>query len=177
MDLYSYSGSLNVRTAPNRKRLYQIADVIETYPERHDQDSWIENDDGEAESSVIYNGEEISCGTTQCVAGWALILNNGGLQAVDSSSVSDEYIFAGNSTASAYSIMHDAASILGLSEDDAHTLFYASDIDDYESFDMPRVLREIADGRPVVDAVDEAMYRVEGFYADCTGVAVNINRA
>jgi hypothetical protein len=159
-----YSDDLD-KTVPNRKMLYQIADVIETYPERHNQEAWIENEYGEAESSVIYNGEEISCGTTQCVAGWALILNNKGLQAVDySSSLSDEYIFADSNSSNSHSIMLDAASILGLSEKDAHTLFYTTDIEDYDSFDMPRVLREIADGRSVANAIDDAHSRHENRY-------------
>lgn len=161
MNLYSDDVD---ETVPNRKMLYQIADVIETYPERHNQESWIENEDGEAESSVIYNGEEISCGTTQCVAGWALVLNNKGLQAVDSSSFSDEYIFADSNSSNSHSIMLDAASILGLSEKDAHTLFYTTDIEDYDSFDMPRVLREIADGRSVDNAIDDAHSRHQNYW-------------
>lgn len=144
----------------NRKVLYEIADILETYPEHHDQDNWIRNDVGTAGSSIIWNGETISCGTAQCVAGWALILENGGL---DGFSMDEEVVFSNGSSFSRYNdayFIERGAEILGLSSGDADTLFMSTDIEDYEIFDMPRVLREIADGTPVVDAVNWAYDRL-----------------
>lgn len=145
----------------NRKLFYQIADIIETYPERHDQNSWIENPVGEVpDSSIIYDGEEISCGTNQCIAGWAVIIENGGLTGLDE----DEVFHFNNGNELPLASVYDdidtvpsiAKTILGLNDDEASNLFYTTEICDHELFDMPRVLREIGDGAAVSVSLRDA---------------------
>lgn len=145
----------------NRKLFYQIADIIETYPEMHDQESWIENPVGEvSDSSIIYDGEEISCGTNQCIAGWAVIIENGGLTGVDE----DEVFHFNNGESLLFNSCYDdidtvssvAQTVLGLNDIEAENLFYTTEIRDYELFDMPRVLREIGDGADVFVSLRDA---------------------
>jgi hypothetical protein len=154
----------------NRKMLYEIADIIEMFPEHHDQDLWIMNDVGDASSSILWNGETISCGTAQCVAGWAVILENGGLDSItlDGFTSDEEVHFSNGNSCSRYNdefYMENGARILGLNDSDAYNLFMTTDVVDYDDFDMPRVLREIADGESVSKALNDAWGRDdEGYY-------------
>lgn len=155
----------------NKKMFYAIADLIEDNPERWDQDFWITDGWG-SQNSVVYNGEEYICGTTQCVAGWAVVLQHGGYTGDQNGysimsdghtvyNVSDNWVIEG-------------ANILGLSREDAYMLFHTTfDVrniskrhEEYEKqmFDMPRVLREIADGRTVEEALYDAKSRSESIY-------------
>lgn len=145
----------------NRKLFYQIADIIETYPERHNQETWIENTNREqSDSSIIYDGKKISCGTNQCIAGWAVIIENGGLTGVDQ----DEVFYFNNGDELPLASVYDdidtvssvAQTVLGLNDIEAQNLFYTTEIRDYELFDMPRVLREIGDGAEVSVSLRDA---------------------
>jgi hypothetical protein len=149
----------------NRKMFYQIADIIEENPERWNQDSWIDNETGWIDSNnsaIIYNGTEYQCGTTQCVAGWAVLLNHEGLSEDGSTDgalcFNDDYVISRFSCEDWISV---GARVLGLSEKDAAILFQVTDIEYPERFDMPRVLREIADGRNVYDAVLDGAKRCD----------------
>ena len=173
-------------TEINSKMLYTIANIIETFPEHHNQDTWVNvapadyhpNDDNGSSviydgTSVIHDGNRFSCGTTQCVAGWAVIIENGGLkhQHPDGSLVFNN----GNSlelSEGSYSdlaYVYAGAEILGLEVDDARTLFMTTDIENYEAFDMPRVLREIADGATVDEAVNSAWLRHNKWWDETHG--------
>ena len=147
----------------NRKMLYTIADIIEENNDFWDQDEWMNTEDigyelSEQEpNAVIYNGNEYICGTTQCVAGWAVLIDHGGL---DSSRTSEHHWFMkdGSSTDDWH---ESGAEILGLSTEDAEKLFYTTDIANPDAFDMPRVLRDIADGTSVDHAIRQAAERCE----------------
>ena len=144
----------------DRKLFYKIADIIETYPEKHDQNTWIENPGKVPNSSIIYDGEEISCGTNQCIAGWAVIIENGGLNGV----FINEIFHFNNGEEMPLSSSYDdedcipsvAQTLLGLNDIEAMNLFYTTEICDYELFDMPRVLREIGDGADVSVSLQNA---------------------
>jgi hypothetical protein len=163
-------------TEINSKMLYTIANIIETFPENHNQDTWVScnfylNDDNI--SSVIYDGNQFSCGTTQCVAGWAVIIENGGLKhqhpdgSLEFNNGNSLELSEGSYTDLAY--VYAGAEILGLEVDDARTLFMTTDIENYEAFDMPRVLREIADGATVDEAVNSAWLRHNKWWDDTHG--------
>lgn len=163
-------------TEINSKMLYTIANIIETFPEHHNQDTWVNcnfylNDDNS--SSVIYDGNRFSCGTTQCVAGWAVIIENGGLKhqhpdgSLEFNNGNSLELSEGSYTDLAY--VYAGAEILGLEVDDARTLFMTTDIENYEAFDMPRVLREIADGATVNEAVDSAWLRHNKWWDETHG--------
>lgn len=72
----------------NSKLFYQIADVIETYPERYRQQIWgavphdahgtpLTDENGDQIlDTVIFDGVKHTCGTSHCIAGWAAALND-----------------------------------------------------------------------------------------------------
>lgn len=78
----------------NKKLLNQIADVIEKYPEMHNQNFWGLGDlethgESDINDSVFLSevqfldnrtieseGQQYHCGTKHCVAGWAVVLSN-----------------------------------------------------------------------------------------------------
>jgi len=133
----------------NSKMLYMIADVIESYPEKHYQDSWFEHFGGKSPhklgDTIIYDGKVYECDTNQCIAGWAVILDGNKV------SFKDENLFINNQEYTDIDLVHKASKILGLEYDSARTLFYTTDMD----FDWPKILRAIADGSSVIDAVNE----------------------
>jgi len=151
----------------NSKMLYKIADIIEAFPEHHNQDSWIEMgslNNADADASIIWDGEKISCGTTQCIAGWAVVLDNKGLTGFQWEADAPTVCFENGMSFNHYNdqmYIEQGADILGLDRGDALKLFMTSDISDYESFDMPRVLREIADGEKIEKALSRAWIRHE----------------
>jgi hypothetical protein len=143
----------------NRKMLYTIADIIEENNDFWDQDEWMNTEDigYEEPNAVIYNGNEYVCGTTQCVAGWAVLIEHGGL---DASRTSEHHWFMKDGF-STDDWAKSGAEILGLSEVDSLNLFYTTDIANPYAFDMPRVLRDIADGASVGDAIRKAAERCD----------------
>ena len=58
-------------------RLLAVADIIEFTPERWDQDTWFRNREllDPLPTAVIGRGA-VKCGTTACVAGWAVALSS-----------------------------------------------------------------------------------------------------
>ena len=57
----------------NTKHAQDILDYIDTHPQEHNQFSWAEA--GSAESSRL--SEDEFCGTTMCIAGTSVFLNEG----------------------------------------------------------------------------------------------------
>lgn len=90
----------------NTELFQKIYDQITQHPETHDQ--------GHFEA-------EWHCGTTRCIAGWAVIMHYGLYSLYDSN-----VPMRGRITDSGYlsGTANTAAGILGLSDDQAHELFY-----------------------------------------------------
>lgn len=102
-----------MRVTEQTKALAQeILDYWVAYPERHDQKHWV-NVDGD-ESSGARVTEKTLCRTTMCVAGTAALLGLG---------VKDFASF--RASGRKYSEM--GRELLGLTRDEADTLFYCMD--------------------------------------------------
>lgn len=152
----------------NAELLNKIADRIEAEPLRYSQGSWV----GE-NRWLVEGGEEIevACGTTFCVAGWAVI-ENGGKLVNRRTSWGGKYL--GFADRNGHRLDEDevpsyARRVLGLTEDEAGTLFEGSmvplDINyndpEYNTYDfqirrakaVADALRKIADGADVDDLV------------------------
>jgi len=149
----------------NRKMFYQIADIIEQYPENHDQEIWFMNADCTHSynflNTIIYDGVEYKCDTSQCIAGWSLILDKrniyfaNGSTYVDDVEVARHYDDIGVPVNDNESIIDIASKILGISTDDGQLLFYTMDI---EQEDWPTVLRAIGDGKDIQSALYDVHY-------------------
>jgi hypothetical protein len=134
----------------NTKMFYAIADVIETYPDKHDQEQWFEhfghvNVEGPVKDTVIYDGVKYECDTNQCIAGWTVILDGNKV------SFHDQYLYLNGERHTDTDLINKAADILGIDYEDAHLLFYTMDME----YDWPRLLRSIGDGMSVGKALDE----------------------
>lgn len=134
----------------NTKMFYAIADVIETYPEKHDQEQWFEhfghiNVEGPVKDAVIYDGVEYECDTNQCIAGWAVVLDGNKV------SFKDQDLYLNGEHHRDVDLINKAADILGIDIADANNLFYTMDME----YDWPRLLRAIGDGMSVTDAIDD----------------------
>ena len=140
----------------NKELFYKIADAIEQNPSHHYQSSWIrvrENPSLFARRvqtsdmlTLEVNGEQIEhCGTTQCVAGWAAVLDGQGERlAIQMGEVSGD-------NEEPFSVIKSAACALGIDADEANTLFVSS-AGHTESYDWPAVLRALGDGTTVKKA-------------------------
>ena len=159
----------------NTKLFYLIAEAIEERPEMHSQSSWFGFvvGGGIDLQEVFVAGRQVTCGTTQCIAGWALALE-GRVLGVNTDEVDPEYVprlgeyvevdalhggtdpFDDRQRAAlalapgrGYDIV--AAQLLGLTEAEAERLFY--ECDPFESIDWPAALRDIGDGSDVEEAL------------------------
>jgi hypothetical protein len=133
----------------NAERFRQIADIIEFNQTAHRQATW---SSGQYEVREIQlsadptDVEEISCGTTQCVAGWSWVLAGRGKELVSLSSAFD--------SAAVEEIMSKAACDLGLDRQDAYDLFNTTyNFNDEDENAWPQILRDIADGVDVREAI------------------------
>lgn len=128
----------------NTAMFREIADVIELNPHRHHQPSWSSADVRDSVIKLPTGTKTVSCGTTQCVAGWAVALDeeNYGINHVGA---------AFNYTTNTRSNFTEAgADILGLSETEANRLFFH-----YSEPPMgwPRALRAIGEGIDIQEAL------------------------
>lgn len=70
---------VKIPTSRNTKLFDHIADIIESYPEAHDQGGW-GGGDREIVDISFSDGDvvrQVECGTTHCIAGWAAVLTGG----------------------------------------------------------------------------------------------------
>lgn len=146
----------------NQAMFYRIAQIIEQMPQQHDQEGWFGNlgtgDSNDTEKRMIGN-EEYTCGTTQCVAGWAIVLDRrlkgfendtDGLTVAlveDSGGVTVKLRDSDD-----YSCF--AAEILGLDEYEAYELFFTTDT----GLDWPNILRDIGNGANVREVLMDAYH-------------------
>lgn len=144
---------------PNADRLRKLADVIEEHPDRFDMSTWFELGDPDPDRlfsplngvmDVDMLAENLVCGTTACVAGWAC--------ALWPSEVQPEKGFSRN-----------GAMILGIdSELESDMLFTMAG-------DAPRmagVLRAVADGASIKDVCHEGL-NAEVINCRCHGARVD----
>lgn len=99
-------------TLETRTRAQDALDYLEENPEKHDQSSWFnEHIPG---TTLLFGGREIinMCQTTMCAAGTVQFLERGYVD------VNGQY---------GYPVDIDAASLLGLNDDEAWFLFHQSD--------------------------------------------------
>lgn len=115
----------------NAERLRKVADIIEANPEHFDMQFWVAQD-GRIEycsnrqaTRLAMETNIVSCGTTACLAGWAVHL--WGAEADP-----DRCIIA------------NGASILGLSDDDATRLFMSGNHNCRTAADAAEHLRNLA---------------------------------
>lgn len=141
-------------TAPDlvpAKLLYEVAEMVEAYPESYNQMVWVQ--DAAEESDVSWDQVALvelvqnpSCGTTACIAGWvvAIATAQGARLGLDPG--------------------RQAASILGLADDDARLLFDAA-WKPRSDLTVPDALRAIADGA-TVDEVTAQWFHDAGAVTD-----------
>lgn len=97
--------------APGQDTATAVLEMIQSNPQRHDQTEWIRRDGDEDDSG---------CGTTYCVAGWALHVHG----------FNDDWIDWARSVLAPMPDVHiprvsdTAQKLLGLSSRDAKILFY-----------------------------------------------------
>lgn len=136
----------------NIERLTQIRDLIIAEPAKLEMNSWSTvnandltfNDDGYA---------KVSCGTTQCIAGWAVVLHGYVmLYGIDQQDADGGY-FAVNCQARNGRVMDiewKATEILGLTEDEANFLFL-----DVENSTAVNALNLFIAGKSLQDIKDQ----------------------
>lgn len=150
----------------NRKMFYMIADIIEMQPSLHDQRRYVTLAEGEVFNHTIIAGHEVTCGTTQCIAGWAMeldgrydlakaIVESNGFEPLPSE-VSNPSV----SSDLEYGVDSIAGEILGLDDSEAERLFHTCKMD----LDWPKILRAIGDGGDVDDVITDA--EAEAGYCD-----------
>lgn len=112
----------------------EILAAIEREPLAFSMYSWVRADDPEEHPVLLPEESPASCGTTLCVAGWAMHLSG---YKVDT--VIGAYINPGNHHR--YHMEPKAAELLGLSQEEAAELFHTSG-------DVAKIaLQQIADGK------------------------------
>jgi hypothetical protein len=101
----------------------RVVDVIEHNPDAHDQGEWIAREgfeeDGTPAPEVIVSADNFPCGTTACVAGWAVLLSGHSIRMPEGSNYAH-----GISDNRAIAIV--AERLLKLTPDEAETLFYCA---------------------------------------------------
>lgn len=100
----------------------QIIDVIQTWPERWDQSNFARTWDDDLnpiplEDCVInfeWDGQaEVTCGTTQCVAGWAVAISD-----------KEKFVKNVNNDTTGLNWTEDGRDALGITGDEADWLFW-----------------------------------------------------
>ena len=125
----------------NTDLLRRIADAIEAEPHRFDFSDWYHWSTAPDDAEVLNEAEAFArgeCGTTACIAGWAVYLKG--------------------ETPKYWAVEHRAQALLDLTTDEAKTLFFApSDFwasgSDISAAEAARTLRGLADGALSLTAV------------------------
>jgi hypothetical protein len=142
---------------PNAELAWNVYDAINANPAHFDMDNWARA----AANAPMIGLEQLTspeCGTTACFAGWAIVLS--GYQITRDL----EIVKANRVVPTTFSTL--AASLLGLSDEQAEDLFYV----DNEDFG-PGLVAEIFGPRPVVP------YGVEPVALDYDDVPPNAGSA
>lgn len=151
----------------NRKMFYKIASIIEDQPDLHDQTTWFGNietwDKEEVEQAVhvVVDGKEFDCGTTQCIAGWAIVLDNR-LDGFFYDGVKGVALIEGRELDSNTDYIALGQEILGLSTTEANRLFMNTATDDIS--DWPAFLRALGDNEDFEEARDRFQTSRTGFW-------------
>lgn len=121
-------------------RLRRIADIIDTHPNQWDQGNWV----GEHCTPETAAGTASECGTTSCIAGWAVRLAEPSdvqrlANAKPSWTVMGEWVWLG-------------MNLLGLHEETALRLFYDETAEVVDS-NLLRRLADLPEGKRTLPAV------------------------
>lgn len=136
----------------NTQLLNDIASVIRSNPDYHDQLQWFDS----RKSSVELNGKEFVCGTTQCIAGWAIVLSENvlGFTTDGSPIIQDDSEADGQRIIALANVQYEARDVLGLNPNEAHELFHAG-VDTNKEYDWHNLLMDIAEGAPIALAMHD----------------------
>jgi hypothetical protein len=115
---------------PNIELLTQVRDLIKAQPEKLDMSTWATVN---SDSVDLGNGTtaKVSCGTTACIAGWAVQLAGHKLLVNLDSRPYDGSFLINQSVAKngrAVDIEESARKLLGLTEKEVGVLFYAPEL-------------------------------------------------
>lgn len=125
--------------------LRQVADAIDAHPEMHNQDFFF----AVADQTIEVGGVVHKCATTMCVAGWACAL--AGRYAGDG--------VARDASGELTGVADLAADLLGLTWEEGQRIFFSFEEDTHGYAEM---LRAVANGAHVEDAMNEHLYDVDG---------------
>lgn len=145
----------------NAQNLRTIASIIEAHPDMHNQKVYVKgleggNRSGFVETVIQHGRQTISCGSSQCIAGWAIAIENGKVEIEQSGwggGSEPRLRLPGGETLGVTSIDEEAARILGLNDGEAETLFHSIP---QEQVNWPQLLRNLADGMGFFDAIESA---------------------
>lgn len=126
----------------NTELFNQIADLIEGSPDLYDQNDWTNQTEG--------------CGTTHCIAGWALTLTNNNHNAESMADWPAYYETPLEERPVHGAIGVAAAQALGLDPREADNLFH-TDWKPPQNITVPEALRKIGGGDPIPDLTDPAI--------------------
>ena len=102
----------------NKEQAQGVLDYLRRFPQKHDQSNWFHVDGGKDVEKAKVDFEKNYCNTSMCVAG-TVVFNNYGTFGLGVFEQDEEYA------------VREATRLLGITEDEAQTLFY--DVDDTEA--------------------------------------------
>jgi hypothetical protein len=144
----------------------RVADAIEAQPDAYDQTSWMIHEDATVDVGSLEHAVsdlfQHKCGTTACLAGWAIAVNYGEKDNPITEATKDQPDWAGVDSF----IEKTARELYEIDRDQAEMLF-SGGWTPPEGKTVPTVLRELADrqeannGRLTDEDVDEIAYGVQ----------------
>lgn len=140
----------------NKRAFYWIAKVVELHPEMHDQRDWVQGLSKHQLSSfqvteVLVGTRTVFCGSAQCIAGWSLAYEYGDVSVVLSDDFDQNRLFVRGEELPFDDIGDTAASVLGLTNQEADILFTSIP---QECVDWPSLLRSLGDGEDIYSSVE-----------------------
>lgn len=139
----------------NTELFYHIADIVETFPERYDQETWV---------NVVDKNAPYMCGTHACIAGNALLATEGykmGKTYWGEDFIAPEIPGNFNNTVEPNAAVETNAAIeLGLTGLEAENLFGREWLP-ANGLSVAQALRALGDGARVEDVTNEAEFYTE----------------
>lgn len=142
----------------NTEAFYDIAAIVSRHPEMHDQFDYIKGmrpftRDKFEPQSINMGAKLVSCGASQCIAGWALVWEYGKISIGRENIDQTRNVHLPDGTElRAREVGGHAADILGMDKHDANTLFHRVR---QEAVDWPALLQSLGDGMDLWDALEQ----------------------